>query len=524
MKMNDKLKEVLRRLKDHLSKLNGECEGARKKKKKKKKKKPEKTQDPNDEVSSASTDPAVPAEASGTHNWLQISERWREKLERLVHCLKTGESKVTRIGSIAYINDVEFRIANGSDGTEVFLGLRESDGQEIAIKRMSKTNYQVLKNEEVLLRHPKLYDSCVVKYVDFEEDENFGYLCLQLCEYTLEEHIKKKDHSLHPQELVYDVLDSLRALHCKEPQILHRDLKPQNVLIDVNGRARLADFGISRRLPKNQTTYHTRSAGTEGWMATETLKEDGDIRYKSSTDIQVAGMLIYFILSGGHHPFAGDRYELMSNIIKGKYKLDHVQDVVAKDLIEKMIDKEPQNRPRVEECLSHPFFWTSTKKVQYLRQVGNLKEVASRQNVNQELILMLDECAEGVLYNQWKTKFSPDLLLRVDDKKKPYPENILGLLRFMRNLQEHYPDDAASVDLTSLFPDLFGCVYKFTIRKGWNLENPLKEMFTPEKTGGANRYEVEPQNNDEHVRLAVQESEHTFTEPTADTKSSISRI
>ncbi|XP_034437585.1 serine/threonine-protein kinase ppk4-like [Hippoglossus hippoglossus] len=139
-------------------------------------------------------------------------------------------------------------------------------------------------------------------------------------------------------------------------------------------------------------------------MATESLKEDGNIRYKSSTDIQVAGMLIYFILSSGHHPFGGERWKLMSNILEGKYTLDHVQDVVAKDLIERMIDKEPQNRPRVEECLSHPFFWTSTKKVEYLRQVVNKKEVASRQKVNQELISILDECAEGVFYNQWKTK------------------------------------------------------------------------------------------------------------------------
>ncbi|XP_047194809.1 sensor for unfolded proteins in the ER ire1 isoform X3 [Hippoglossus stenolepis] len=259
-------------------------------------------------------------------------------------------------------------------------------------------------------------------------------------------------------------------------------------------------------------------------MATETLKEDEDIPYKPSTDIQVAGMLIYFILSGGHHPFGGERYKLMSNIQEGKYKLDHIQDVVAKDLIERMIDKEPQNRPRVEECLSHPYFWTSTNKVQYLSHVGNMKEVASRQNVNQELISMLDECAEGVFYNQWKTEFSPDLVQRMDDKKKPYPQNILGLLRFMRNLQVHYADDAASVDLISLFPHLFGCVYKCAIRKGWNLENPLKEMFKPEETVGANRHEVEPKNYEEHVGLAVQESEHTFTEPTANAKSSISRI
>lgn len=61
---------------------------------------------------------------------------------------------------------------------------------------------------------------------------------------------------------------------------------------DVTGRARLADFGISRQLTTGQTTVKTRSAGTKCWMARETFDEDGDIRYKRSTDIQVCVMKI----------------------------------------------------------------------------------------------------------------------------------------------------------------------------------------------------------------------------------------
>ncbi|TRY82910.1 hypothetical protein DNTS_011656, partial [Danionella cerebrum] len=395
------------------------------------------------EESNSSVQPFI--QLTNPRRWLKISIRWRSKLEKLA---SMDEKTLCKLPNLVLFINSEFLIANGSDGTQVFLGLRH-DGAEVAIKRMNKLNYEILKNEEEFLRLPQLDNSSIVRYVDFAEDGDFGYLVLQLCEYTLEEYIQ--DHLPEDttertsvlKKLVKEVLCSLQVLHDQNTNVLHRDIKPQNVLIDITGNARLADFGISRRLKQGETTLKTRIAGTRCWKAKETINEKVNTRYKRSSDIQVTGMLVYYILSRGHHPF-GDDVCCEYNIFNGKYSLEHLDDGLAKDLIEWMINDNPDERPDVNETLAHPFFWSDGRKVRYLKTLGNEKEAENCRN------------------------FQAELLMKLEGKKKSYPENTLGLLRFIRNLHEHYKEDAAKIDLINLFPDLFESMYKFAKERGWN--------------------------------------------------------
>ena len=173
-------------------------------------------------------DDITPSPSPKPRQWLPVSERWRPQFEKLIN---TDDCNVTKVGSFVFGKVTEFRIAKGGHGDEVFLGLRD-DGTEVAVKRTTKFNDDGLKQEQDLLRLPYLDDPSIVRYVDFIEDKNFVYLVLQLCEYNLEEYITKHNLcELERKQLAEQVLKSLSILHSHNPTILHRDIKPQNVLI-----------------------------------------------------------------------------------------------------------------------------------------------------------------------------------------------------------------------------------------------------------------------------------------------------
>ena len=128
---------------------------------------------------------------------------------------------------------------------------------------------------------------------------------MELYKVTLEQYFSDHpDLSFEAKcRFAFGLLQGIKFLH--DQNIIHRDLKPQNILIDLSGNLKIVDFGISREIDFDQTTtYETFVRGTLFWLPPELVgRLGGKGKVKKNDEIRVAVMLIFYIFSGGKHPF-----------------------------------------------------------------------------------------------------------------------------------------------------------------------------------------------------------------------------
>lgn len=155
--------------------------------------------------------------------------------------------------------------------------------------------------------------------------------------------------------IMIDLTKALHYLHNRYPEIvLHRDMKPSNILINKHGEAKLSDFGISKLVKKMCSTdfhSHSNEKGTYMWMSPEVLKGEP---YNYTADIFSLGLIMYFIWTE-IHPYKElnlNTIQLMYQKNNGTLTLGNVTNFYEfNELIQKCVNYNPTERPNTKEIL-----------------------------------------------------------------------------------------------------------------------------------------------------------------------------
>ena len=141
------------------------------------------------------------------------------------------------------------------------------------------------------LSHPH-----VVTVIDFGEDSGTPYIVFELVEgETLKERIKRLGRLPVDEAVAYaiEIGRALSAAHAE--RLVHRDIKPQNVLIDPNGRAKVTDFGIARSLEAHGLTADGRVLGTTDYVSPEQAMGH---EVTEQSDVYSLGVVLFEMLTG----------------------------------------------------------------------------------------------------------------------------------------------------------------------------------------------------------------------------------
>jgi serine/threonine protein kinase/tetratricopeptide (TPR) repeat protein len=256
------------------------------------------------------------------------------------------------------------------------------------------------------LDHP-----CIVPIHEIGESDGSCYFSMQLVEgRRLDEVIKSEPiPNRRAAELIAKLARTVSYAHKRG--ILHRDIKPGNVLIDADGEPHLTDFGLARLVERESSITGTmvEALGTPSYMAPEQAAGDA-AQLTSATDVYGLGAVFYHVLTG-HPPFAGGTtYETVRLVLETEPRQPRLLNPkVDRDLSTiclKCLDKDPQRRYSSALALAEDLErWLKHEPIQ-ARRTGVLtrgKKWMRRKPAIAALIASLVALAVTVGWNVWKS-------------------------------------------------------------------------------------------------------------------------
>ncbi len=211
--------------------------------------------------------------------------------------LQTPRANLTEIGNF----DILERVAEGGMGT-VYKGRDRISGQVVALKvlpaNLGSDSLYLKRFEQEFQAARRLGHPNVVRALDFGHDNNRHFLVMEYVEGpSLGQCIIKKG-PLPEAEAVKIAVQIAQALHAAhEAGLIHRDVKPDNILLSKDGRVLLTDLGLVKDLDADQNLTKTRSGlGTPNFMAPEQFSDAKHADRRC--DIYSLGATLYMAVTG----------------------------------------------------------------------------------------------------------------------------------------------------------------------------------------------------------------------------------
>lgn len=236
----------------------------------------------------------------------------------------------------------------------VFLAKHKKTNKKYAIKKIliPQMNKNI-KNEIDILK--KLNHINIIKLYDFFIDkENYYHFVLEYCEYgNFADFIHgKKLKEKYAKVFMIQIRDAIKYLY--ENKILHRDLKPQNILISDNNFIKLCDFGFAKIFDDENYLIQT-ICGTPIYMAPEIIKHNN---YSVKSDLWSIGIILYELLFGKYPYKANNHLELIKEIDSKNITIPMSLLITdeCKNLITGLLQKNHEKRINWDEFFDHPWF------------------------------------------------------------------------------------------------------------------------------------------------------------------------
>ncbi|XP_062507708.1 serine/threonine-protein kinase 36-like [Corticium candelabrum] len=244
-------------------------------------------------------------------------------------------------------------VGEGSFG-RVYKARRKKTGKTVALKFISKTNRKASELKKLHyeidlmkgLKHPNI----ITMLDSFETDEE---VCV-VTEFANGELFQiLEDDKKFPEEQVQRIASQLVSAlyYLHSHRIMHRDMKPQNVLVCHGGRIKLCDFGFARAMSMN-TLVLTSIKGTPLYMSPELVQEKP---YDHNSDLWSLGCILYELFAGTPPFYTNSIVKLVNMIVKNAIKWPSNISALFKDFLSGLLQKDPKKRLTWPRLLYHPF-------------------------------------------------------------------------------------------------------------------------------------------------------------------------